>query len=178
MEQPINNTQRSIKHYFILPSFQLRLIVFMTIVVLIGSIIHIAFLNYVTTKNLSESFSEKQIEQIWTTISPAITITNALSFVFISIFLIIVVILVTHKLIGPMLKATGYINKINSGMIPKDDLKFREGDEGLTLCEAINKMKSKLRAHYEQLESIKEKVKEPEVSSKLDRILEELHIEK
>ena len=174
----MNNTKRSIKHYFILPSFQLRLIVFIAIVVLIGSIIHIAFLNYVTTKNLSEYFSEKQIEQIWNIISPAITVSNALSFIFISLFLIIVVILVTHKLIGPMLKSTGYINKINSGMIPKDDLKLREGDEGLPLCEAINKMKNKITTHYEQLESIKDFVKEPEIASKLDRILEELRVEK
>ena len=83
----MNNKKRYIKHYLILPSYQLRLVLFMSIVVLAGSIIHIVFLNYVTTRNLSDCFSQTQIEQIWDILRPAITVTNALSFVILTLFL-------------------------------------------------------------------------------------------
>ena len=174
----MNNSKRSIKHYLILPSYQLRLVAFMSIVVLIGSIIHIGILDYITTKNLADFFSQSQIEQIWNTLKPAIIITNIFSFVLLTLFLIILAILVTHKLIGPMLKVTGHINKINSGMVPKGDLKLREGDEGQPLCDAVNELKSKIRSHFTKLEEFKISLKDEETASKLEKIIEELQIEK
>ncbi|MBP5470694.1 MAG: hypothetical protein J6Z11_15790, partial [Candidatus Riflebacteria bacterium] len=105
----MNNSKRSIKHYLILPSYQLRLVVFMALVVMIGSFVHIGILNYITTKNLSEYFSQAQIEQVWNTLRPAIVITNIFSFIILCLLLIILAIFVTHKLIGPMLKVTGHI---------------------------------------------------------------------
>ena len=77
----MNNKKRSIKHYLILPSYQLRLVLFMSLVVLAGSIMHIVFLNYITARNLSDYFSQSQIEQIWDILRPAIVVTNIFSFV-------------------------------------------------------------------------------------------------
>ena len=174
----MNNSKRSIKHYLILPSYQLRLVAFMSVVVLIGSIIHIGILDYITTKNLTDYFSQNQIEQIWNTLKPAIIITNFFSFILLTLFLVILAILVTHKLIGPMLKVTGHINKINSGMVPKGNLKLREGDEGQPLCDAVNELQNKIRSHYSQLEELKSLVKNEEISSKLGKMIDELKIEK
>ncbi|MBQ3643668.1 MAG: hypothetical protein II961_03635 [Candidatus Riflebacteria bacterium] len=173
----MNNKKRSIKHYLILPSYQLRLVLFMSIVVLVGSIIHIVFLNYVTTRNLADSFSQTQIEQIWDILRPAITVTNALSFVILTLFLIIVTVLVTHKLIGPMLKVTGHINKINSGTLPQNELRLREGDEGQPLCDAVNKLQDSMRQHYVELKELKSLIKNEEASAKLDEILSQVNIE-
>ena len=173
----MNNKKRSIKHYLILPSYQLRLVLFMSIVVLVGSIIHIVFLNYVTTRNLADSFSQTQIEQIWDILRPAITVTNALSFVILTLFLIIVTVLVTHKLIGPMLKVTGHINKINSGTLPQNELRLREGDEGQPLCDAVNKLQDRMRQHYGELKELKPLIKNEEASAKLDEILSQMNIE-
>ena len=173
----MNNKKRSIKHYLILPSYQLRLVLFMSIVVLAGSIIHIVFLNYVTTRNLSDYFSQTQIEQIWDILRPAITVTNALSFVILTLFLIIVTVLVTHKLIGPMLNVTGHINKINSGTLPQNVLRLREGDEGQPLCDAVNKLQDRMRQHYVELKELKPLIKNEEASAKLDEIISQMSIE-
>ena len=174
----MNNSKRSIKHYLILPSYQLRLVLFMALVVMIGSFVHIGVLNYITTKNLSEYFSQNQIEQVWNTLRPAIVITNIFSFIVLCVLLIILAIFVTHKLIGPMLKVTGHINKINSGLIPKNNLKLREGDEGQSLCDAVNELQSKLCSHYSQLEELKSSVKDEETAAKIGKLLEEFQIEK
>lgn len=174
----MNNKKRSIKHYLILPSYQLRLVLFMAMVVLAGSILHIVFLNYITTRNLADYFSQTQIEQIWDILRPAIVVTNIFSFVLLTLFLIILTILITHKLIGPMLKVTGHINKINSGNLPKDDLKLREGDEGQPLCDAVNKLQNQMRQNYAQLEELKPLIKDKEASEKLDNILSQMTVEK
>ena len=57
----MNNKKRSIKHYLILPSYQLRLVAFMAAVVLIGSILHIVFLNYITSRNLADYFRSAHV---------------------------------------------------------------------------------------------------------------------
>ena len=174
----MNNSKRSIKNYLILPSYQLKLVLFMATVIFIGSILHIGALNYITCKNLSEYFSQNQIVQIWEVLKPAIIVANVSSFIFLIIFLFITTLLVTHKLIGPMLKVTGQINKINSGILPKGDLKLREGDEGQPLCDAVNKMQNTLRSHFSQLEELKSCIKDEESIAKLDKIIEEIKIEK
>ncbi len=174
----MNNKKRSIKHYLILPSYQLRLVSFMAVVVLLGSILHIVFLNYITTRNLADYFSQAQIEQIWDILRPAIVVTNIFSFVLLTLFLIILTILITHKLIGPMLKVTGHINKINSGNLPKDELKLREGDEGQSLCDAVNKLQNQMRQNYDQLEELKPLLKDKEAAEKLDNILSQMSVEK
>jgi nitrogen fixation/metabolism regulation signal transduction histidine kinase len=150
----------------------------MSIVVLAGSILHIVFLNYITTRNLSDYFSQSQIEQIWDILRPAIVVTNIFSFVLLTLFLIILTILITHKLIGPMLKVTGHINKINSGTLPKNELKLREGDEGQSLCDAVNKLQNQMRQNYDQLEELKPLLKDKEAAEKLDNILSQMSVEK
>ena len=178
MVSAMNSSKRSIKHYLILPSYQLRLVGFLSLIVMIGSFFHIGILNYISYKNLSEEFSQKQIELFWNTLRPTIIVTNAFYFIILCVFLIISAILITHKLIGPMLKVTGHLNKFNSGLIPKYYLKLREGDEGQNLCDAVNELQTKLREQYSQLEQLKSCIKEEETASKLGKILEEFQIEK
>ncbi len=174
----MNNSKRSIKHYLILPSYQLRLVGFLALVVLVGSIFHIGILNYVSYKNLSELFSQKQIELFWETLRPSIIVTNTFYFILLCVSLIISAVLITHKLIGPMLKVTGHLNKFNSGLIPKNYLKLREGDEGQGLCDAVNELQNKLREQYSQLEQLKSSIKDEAISSRLGKILEDFQLEK
>ena len=77
-----------------------------------------------------------------------------------------------------MLKVTGHINKINSGNLPKGDLKLREGDEGQPLCDAVNKLQNQMRQNYAQLEELKPLIKDKEASEKLDTILSQMTVEK
>ena len=77
-----------------------------------------------------------------------------------------------------MLKVTGHINKINSGTLPKNELKLREGDEGQSLCDAVNKLQNQMRQNYDQLEELKPLLKDKEAAEKLDNILSQMSVEK
>ena len=77
-----------------------------------------------------------------------------------------------------MLKVTGHINKINSGTLPKGELKLREGDEGQPLCDAVNKMQNNLRVHYTQLEEIQLLIKDEKATAKLKEIIDQMNVEK
>lgn len=172
------NTKRSIKHFFILPSYQLRLVVFLALVVIIGSVFHIIALNYFMAKNLSEHFSQEQLEQIWETLKPSIVLTNSVGCILLIIFLVILAVLISHKLAGPMLKITGHVNKLASGLLPKNDLKLREGDEGQQLCDAVNKVQNNMKSTYEKLKELRESANDETVKQKLSEILDEVEVEK
>jgi nitrogen fixation/metabolism regulation signal transduction histidine kinase len=149
----------------------------MAFVMLVGSLINIAVLNYIVSKNLSDYFNQNQIEQIWERLRPAIIISNAFSFITITIFLIILSILITHKLIGPMLKVTGHINKLNSGTLPSNYLKLREGDEGQPLCDAVNELQSQIYSNYDQLVNLKSSTTDKNTAEALEKILDKITIE-
>lgn len=172
------NSKRSIKHFFILPSYQIRLVLFLALVVIMGSVFHIAALNYFTTKNLSEHFNQDQLEQIWETLKPSIILANSISCILLIIFLVILAVLVSHKLAGPMLKITGHVNKLSSGVLPRNDLKLREGDEGQLLCDAVNKVQNNIKTAYEKLNDLRESVKDEAVKQKLSEVLDEVELEK
>lgn len=174
----MNNTKRSIKHYLMLPSYQLRLVLFLSLVVMLGFVIHGNFLNFIISKNLVEHFSQNQIEQIWDVIKPVVIIANSITFILMIVFLITLAILISHKLVGPMFKITGYINKINSGILPKKEISLREGDEGQLLCDAVNKLRNNIKEHHNRLSELKNSnLSKEEMSAKIDEMLESLEIE-
>ncbi len=172
------NTKRSIKHFFILPSYQLRLVVFLALVVIIGSVFHIIALNYFTARNLSEHFGPEQLEQIWETLKPSIVLTNSISCILLIVFLVVLAVLISHKLAGPMLKITGHVNRLSSGVLPKNDLKLREGDEGQQLCDAVNKVQNSIKIAYDKLNELRETTQDEAVKQKLSEVLDEIEVEK
>lgn len=169
--------KRSVKHYFILPSYQLRLILFLGLAVIMGSIFHIAALNYFTAKNLNEHFNQEQIEQIWRTLQPSIILANSISCLLLIIFLVIMAVLISHKLAGPLLKITGHVKKIASGVIPDKALKLRDGDEGQLLCDAVNKLQTNLTEHKAKIDKIKTLVKDEEILKELQELSDEFQKE-
>lgn len=164
------NKKRSVKHYFILPSYQLRLVLFLALVVMMGSIFHVAALNYFTGKNLVNHFNQEQIEIIWETLQPSIILANSISCFLLIVFLVIMAVLISHKLAGPLLKITGYMNKLASGVLPKDTLRLREGDEGQLLCDAVNKVHNNISDCKAKIEVLKSVVKDEETLKKLEEL--------
>ena len=142
-----------------------------------GSIFHIAALHYFTARNLSSHFNQEQIDKIWTTLQPSIVLSNSISCFLLIIFLVILAVLISHKLAGPLLKITGYVNRIASGVLPEEALKLREGDEGQRLCEAVNKVKENALCRKAKIEEIKALVKDEEVLKRLSELSDEFCIE-
>ena len=77
-----------------------------------------------------------------------------------------------------MLKITGHVNKLASGLLPKNDLKLREGDEGQQLCDAVNKVHNNMKSTYEKLKELRESANDETVKQKLSEILDEVEVEK
>ena len=72
------NKNRSIKHFWILPSFQLRLVLFMSLIVLVGTVVHAFGLYLIADRNISDHFNSAQAEQIWEIMKPVVIIANLL----------------------------------------------------------------------------------------------------
>lgn len=172
------------KHYLILPSYQLKLVGFMSLVVFIGSILHGFFLYRITSKNIQEGFlsAHNRLRSTWEILKPAIVVTNGLSFLLITIFILIITIFISHKIIGPIFKIAGHIKKLSSGSLNLPALRLRKGDEGSVLCESVNELQDKFRQRFVRLKKLKEsvdsdKLSKEEISQGIADILNELEID-
>lgn len=172
------------KHYLILPSYQIRLVAFMSLVVFIGSILHGFFLYRITSKNIQEGFlsAHNRLRSTWEILKPAIIVTNSLSFILITIFLLILTIFVSHRLIGPMFKVAGHLKKISAGCLNHSSIRLRDGDEGQVLCEAVNELQDKYRQRFIKLRKLRDGINEKQfdqtqIKAQIDDILSEIELE-
>ncbi|HAE39839.1 MAG TPA: hypothetical protein DCG57_14610 [Candidatus Riflebacteria bacterium] len=171
------------KHYLILPSYQIRLVAFMALVVFVGSILHGYFLYQITSKNIQEGFlsAHNRLRSTWEILKPAIIVTNSLSFLLISVFLLIVTVFISHRLIGPMFKVAGHLRRISSGKLDQSSLRLREGDEGQVLCEAANELQDKYRQRFIRLRNLRasidqDKLSSPQIAAQIEEILKDIEI--
>jgi len=171
------------KHYLILPSYQIRLVAFMSLVVFVGSILHGYFLYQITSKNIQEGFlsAHNRLRSTWEILKPAIIVTNSLSFLLITVFLLIVTVFISHRLIGPMFKVAGHLRRLSSGKLAESSLRLREGDEGQVLCEAVNELQDKYRQRFVRLRKLRtaidqEKLSSAQIATQIEDILNEIEI--
>ena len=176
--------KKSRKHYLILPSYQIRLVAFMSLVLFIGSILHGFFLYRITSKNIQEGFlsAHNRLRSTWEILKPAIIVTNGLSFLLMSVMLLILTIFISHRLIGPMFKVAGQLKKISAGNLQHASLRLREGDEGQVLCEAVNELQDKYRQRFIKLRKLRVSLNEgkpdPEqLKTQIDDILSEIELD-
>ncbi len=171
------------KHYLILPSYQIRLVAFMSLVVFVGSILHGYFLYQITSKNIQEGFlsAHNRLRSTWEILKPAIIVTNSLSFLLITVFLLIITVFISHRLIGPMFKVAGQLRRISSGKLDQSSLRLREGDEGKALCEAVNELQDKYRQRFVRLRKLRhsidaDQLSSPQIAAQIEDILNDIEI--
>lgn len=172
------------KHYLILPSYQIRLVAFMSLVVFFGSILHGFFLYRITSKNIQEGFlsAHNRLRSTWEILKPAIIVTNGLSFMLMSVMLLILTVFISHRLIGPMFKVAGQLKKISSGQLHQASLRLRDGDEGQVLCEAVNELQDKYRQRFLKLRQLRTelhagKADTAHITNQIDDILNEIELD-
>ncbi len=135
------------KHYLVLPSYQVRLVGFLILVVLLGSILHGFFLYKITARTIEEGFfsAHNRLRSTWEILKPAIIVTNGISFLLISLALLVVTTLTSHRLIGPVVKIAGRVRDLAAGRLDLPPLRLRKGDEGQLLSEAVNQLQEEYR---------------------------------
>ena len=151
----MNATSR--KHYLVLPSYQIRLVGFLIMIIFLGSMIHGFFLYKITSKSIEDGFfsAHNRLRSTWEILKPAIVVTNGLSFLLISLAMLVVTVLSSHRLIGPLVKIAGRIRELASGRLDLPPLRLRQGDEGQLLGEAVNDLQKQFQRRLGPLVRIK-----------------------
>jgi len=151
----MNATSR--KHYLVLPSYQIRLVGFLIMIIFLGSMIHGFFLYKITSKSIEDGFfsAHNRLRSTWEILKPAIVVTNGLSFLLISLAMLVVTVLSSHRLIGPLVKIVGRIRELASGRLDLPPLRLRQGDEGQLLGEAVNDLQKEFQRRLGPLVRIK-----------------------
>ena len=151
----MNATSR--KHYLVLPSYQIRLVGFLIMIIFLGSMIHGFFLYKITSKSIEDGFfsAHNRLRSTWEILKPATVVTNGLSFLLISLAMLVVTVLSSHRLIGPLVKIAGRIRELASGRLDLPPLRLRQGDEGQLLSEAVNDLQKEFQRRLGPLVRIK-----------------------
>ncbi len=172
------------KSYLVLPSYQLKLGAFLILLLLVGTIIHGFFLYSITARNIAEGFlsAHNRLRSTWEILKPAVVLTNGLSFLILSLAFVMVSILLTHRLIGPLFKIRGRMHDIAVGRLDLPPLQLRKGDEGQMLCDAVNEVQQALRYRFQPLAALKKQIdqgKAPapdELKASLEQALHDLQL--
>ncbi len=154
-------------HYLVLPSYQIRLVGFLILVFLVGTLIHGFFLYKITARTVEEGFfsAHNRLRSTWEILKPAIIVTNGVSFLLISLALLVVTTLTSHRLIGPVVKIAGRLREMAAGRFDLPPLRLRAGDEGQLLSEAANQVQEAVRQRLRPLAALREALaagKEPD----------------
>lgn len=155
------------KQYYVLPLYQTKLFFFTAFVVFLALLIHGLLFYHIVSKNISSSsfFSISQIHEILKLLRAVILVTNSLSFFIITSFYLLITLLLTHRIAGPLLKVAGHIRRLTEGKIYQSKLKFRKGDEGLVLCDSVNHLQDKLQKNHFLISQLKSDLAEKKLTN-------------
>ncbi|MBF0545928.1 MAG: HAMP domain-containing protein [Candidatus Riflebacteria bacterium] len=155
------------KKYLILPSYQLRLTIFLVIILLLVTILHGFFLYQLTSKSIEEGLlsAHNRLRSTWEVLKPAIILTDGFSFFLTSLCFGISIVLISHRLIGPLFKFENRLREIASGRLDLLPLKLRKNDEAQILGDALNEMQNTMKERFEILEDLNKKLNTSEPPS-------------
>ncbi|MBF0408928.1 MAG: hypothetical protein HQM10_16385 [Candidatus Riflebacteria bacterium] len=148
------------KNYLVLPSFQLRLTIFLVAIILLVTVLHGFFLYHITSKNIEDGFlsAHNRLRSTWDILRPAIILTNGFSFFLMTLCFGISIILISHRLIGPLFKFETRLREITSGRLDLPEVKLRHNDEAQVLGDALNEMQSSMKTRFSKLVSLSRKL--------------------
>ena len=154
------------RNYFINRAFQTEFVLKFCGLVILGSALF-GILLYLFSKNaLTTSFENSRlvIKSTSDYIFPGLLLGGLITTVIIAISASIVVILMTHRIAGPMYRFEKYIREVGSGKLCPD-LRIRKKDQFQNMVDALNKMTDDLKLGLTEVN---------DVSSKLDKLIGEL----
>ena len=154
------------RHYFINKAFQTEFILKFCGLVILGSALF-GILLYLFSKNaLTTSFENSRlvIKSTADYIFPGLISGGLLVAVITALSATIVVVLMTHRIAGPMYRFEKYVREVGSGKL-YSDLKIRKKDQFQNMVEALNKMTDDLKLGLAEVN---------DVSGKLDKLIGEL----
>lgn len=149
------------RQYFINRKFQAGFILKFCLVLILGAVLSVVVTMWTTQATLTSSFegSKLVIEKTSLAILPSVILTNVITTLVVGVIAIVVTLLVSHKIAGPMFRFEKDLAEISGGNLQKH-IHIRNGDQFGSVARNLNDM----------VLNLNEKVRE--VQSELDRLAE------
>jgi methyl-accepting chemotaxis protein len=152
--------------YFINRTFQSEFILKFCGIVILGSVVFGTVLYVFSKHTLTTSFENSRlvIKSTADYIFPGLLFGGIIVAAITALVAGIIVILMTHRIVGPMYRFEKYVKEIGSGRLYAD-LRIRKKDQFQNMADSLNKMTEDLRFGLMEVNG---------VSDKLDKLIEEL----
>lgn len=167
------------KKYFIKRGFQFGFILKFCILLLIGVVISTGLLFFFSQGTLTSSFQHSRLVIMNTgmAILPAAIYTNLITLGLITLATIIVTLIVSHKIAGPMFRFEKELKEISEGNLAKH-VTLREEDQMTEMAESLNQMVSSLHGKVSgirfDIENLVQSANEQDVPKKVIEQLNKL----
>lgn len=168
------------RQYFIKKDFQTRFIVKFILVLVTGGFISVGLTLLTTRGTLTTSFVDSRllIQDTPLVILPSVVLTTVISIAVVGIIAAIVMLLVSHKIAGPMYRFEKDIERIAGGDL-KSHINLRKGDQFQETVKNLNLMIDSLNSRVSEIrEAVVEQAQNPDLSEtsriefdKLNRII-------
>ncbi len=167
------------RQYFVQKNFQFKFILKFCIVLLIGIIISIGLLCLFSMNTLTSSFEQSKlvIKNTASAILPNVFLSHLIALVLITLLAIVVTLLISHKLAGPLFRFQKELKEIGEGNLTQV-IKLRKNDQITAMADSLNQMRTDLQ---NKILGIKEEVEQiiesasgqdipPDLSKRLDHL--------
>ncbi|NVM21436.1 MAG: methyl-accepting chemotaxis protein [Desulfobacterales bacterium] len=140
-----NKRKNKRRRHLIDKDFQIKFALKFCIMLVIGAILSTGILFAFTSGTLTTSYEGAgiRIEKTSKGILPAILYTNAITVASISLAAIVVLIFISHKIVGPFYRFGKTLEEISNGNLSLR-IRLREKDQFLGIAEKINQMNEQL----------------------------------
>jgi len=146
------------RQYFVQKNFQFKFILKFCIVLLIGIIISIGLLYLFSMNTLTSSFEQSKliIKNTASAILPSVFLSHLIALVLITLLAIVVTLLISHKLAGPLFRFQKELKEIGEGNLTQV-IKLRKNDQITAMADSLNQMRTDLQ---NKILGIKEEVEQ------------------
>ena len=147
------------RNYFIDKNFQVEFILKFCSLVIFGSIIFGMILYIFSSRTLTTSFENSRLVVKSTAdyLLPTLVYGGIIVAIVTAVAATIVVLLMTHRIAGPMYRFEKYINEISGGELVSD-LMIRKNDQFQRIVGAFNKMSHSLKEVITEIDRISNKL--------------------
>jgi methyl-accepting chemotaxis protein len=167
------------RQYFVQKDFQFKFILKFCMVLLTGIIISIGLLFLFSKNTLTSSFEQSRlvIENTASAILPSVFLSHLIALVLIILLTIVITLLVSHKLAGPLFRFQKVLREIGEGNLTQS-IKLRKNDQVKAIADSLDQMRVNLQ---KKILDVKEEVEQiiestsgqdipPDLSNRLDHL--------
>ena len=168
------------RQYFVQKDFQSKFILKFCMILFTGVIISVGLLFLFSKNTLTSSFEQSRlvIENTASAILPSVFLSHLIALVLIILLTIVITLLVSHKLAGPLFRFQKELREIGEGNLTQS-IKLRKNDQVKAIADSLDQMRVNLQKKIldvkEEVEKIIESTSGQDIPPDLSKQLDHLH---